>query len=281
MLSDDVDTENIFEGEGEFVSTHAQSFSDDEYDEASGEGNVTSTVEADHFVVKALKKEKKKEKFKKMKSKKVDCSSEIATEISADSRENISAEKQYETFIASMPDDSSVRRSLSSSDFFNPYQRDANKKPCPFVRAIAAGLPSYKAVLEESSALDDNHGSPLVLVVSSGARRAADVINGMSKLLQCKIAKLFAKHFKIQEQIDVLSRQNYPVAVGTPNRLSKLCEFGALKLHCVKIVLIDLFHDKKNFTVLSMPDVKTDLHEFLESYILPECSHLQLALVVP
>ena len=53
--------------------------------------------------------------------------------------------------------------------------------------------------------------------------------------LKCKIAKLFAKHFKVQDQIDLLSKQYFPVAVGTPNRLSKLIELGALSLSRVKV----------------------------------------------
>ena len=53
--------------------------------------------------------------------------------------------------------------------------------------------------------------------------------------LKCKIAKLFAKHFKVQDQIDLLSKQYFPVAVGTPNRLSKLVELGALSLSAVKV----------------------------------------------
>lgn len=54
--------------------------------------------------------------------------------------------------------------------------------------------------------------------------------------LKCKIAKLFAKHFKVQDQIDLLSKQYFPVAVGTPNRLSKLIELGALSLSRVKVI---------------------------------------------
>lgn len=53
--------------------------------------------------------------------------------------------------------------------------------------------------------------------------------------LKCKIAKLFAKHFKVQDQVDLLSKQYFPVAVGTPNRLSKLVELGALSLSRVKV----------------------------------------------
>lgn len=47
---------------------------------------------------------------------------------------------------------------------------------------------------------------------------------------------MFAKHFKVQDQIDLLSKQYFPVAVGTPNRLAKLVELGALSLSRVKVI---------------------------------------------
>lgn len=69
--------------------------------------------------------------------------------------------------------------------------------------------------------------------------------------LKCKIAKLFAKHFKVQEQIELLSKQYFPVAVGTPNRLSKLVELGALSLSRVKVKTgLFLFLSLERFVLL-------------------------------
>jgi protein CMS1 len=42
-----------------------------------------------------------------------------------------------------------------------------------------------------------------------------------------EIAKLFARHFKLQEHIAYLKRTKVGVAVGTPGRLGQLLETGS------------------------------------------------------
>ena len=42
----------------------------------------------------------------------------------------------------------------------------------------------------------------------------------------CRVAKLYAKHFKVEEQKKVLQEAVVNVATGTPNRLVKLAEDG-------------------------------------------------------
>ena len=79
--------------------------------------------------------------------------------------------------------------------------------------------------------------------------------------LKCKIAKLFAKHFKVQDQIDLLSKQYFPVAVGTPNRLAKLVELGALSLSRVKVIS-QFFCVSNSFCFLQFDS---------ELFILPYC----------
>ncbi len=61
----------------------------------------------------------------------------------------------------------------------------------------------------------------------------------------CKVGKLFAKHFKQAEQEAVLSSTVMHVAVGTPNRLIKLIEAGALKLGRLRYVVVDVAMDAK------------------------------------
>lgn len=44
-----------------------------------------------------------------------------------------------------------------------------------------------------------------------------------------EVAKLFAKHFKLEEHVTYLKRTKVGVAVGTPGRIGKLlCETGEL-----------------------------------------------------
>lgn len=155
------------------------------------------------------------------------------------------------------------------------------KHYCPFVRAISDYIPTYKRLLGSSdgSAGDDN-GCPTLLVVCSSASRANEIIRSLSgRPLKCKVAKLFAKHFKISEQVNTLAQESFPVAVGTPHRLSKLIEVGALSLRLTKLVLVDMQPDSKMFNIITLSAVKHDFYNLLYSCIFPERSHLKISLI--
>jgi protein CMS1 len=123
-------------------------------------------------------------------------------------------------------------------------------------------------------------GCPTLLIICSSAIRATEIIKSVSsKLIKCKIAKLFAKHFKLEEQIDMLSKEYFPIAIGTPSRLRKLIEYGALKLTATKVVLVDITPDVKQFNILTSNDVKSDFYPLLCEGVYPEKSHLKIALI--
>jgi hypothetical protein len=101
----------------------------------------------------------------------------------------------------------------------------------------------------------------------------------MSPGLKCKIAKLFAKHFKVEGQVEVLSKQSFPCAVGTPNRLAKLIELGALSLSKTQIILLDEFLDEKRMNLMTMPIVRNDFYSLLTKSLIPEIQHIKMSLV--
>ncbi|KAI8816673.1 U3-containing 90S pre-ribosomal complex subunit-domain containing protein [Fimicolochytrium jonesii] len=102
-------------------------------------------------------------------------------------------------------------------------------------------------------------GSPAVIVLSASAIRAVNVARLMRKVGECKVAKLFAKHLKLKDQVDALSKDRFPIAVGTPNRVLKLIEDGALKLDDLKYVIADsTFKDQKQRGIFDVPELKMD-----------------------
>lgn len=62
---------------------------------------------------------------------------------------------------------------------------------------------------------------------------------------ECRIAKLFAKHFKVAEQQKLLEGAAVGVASGTPNRLCKLADLGALKTDHLQLLVLDVHLDAK------------------------------------
>ena len=101
---------------------------------------------------------------------------------------------------------------------------------------------------------------------AASAARATEVIKDISKVFKVKIAKLYAKHFKVHEQVKML-QEKIVIGVGTPNRLNKLIEVGALSLAETEILVIDSHKDSKNFTILTLPEVKNDLYNFLRGNV--------------
>lgn len=67
----------------------------------------------------------------------------------------------------------------------------------------------------------------------------------MRVLQVCRVAKLFAKHFKLEEQQQELQSRCVNIATGTPNRMAKLAEIAALKLGRLQFLILDTALDAK------------------------------------
>eukprot|EP00250_Pteridium_aquilinum_P035709 c984_g1_i1 orf=78-800(+) len=113
---------------------------------------------------------------------------------------------------------------------------------------------------------DKEKGSPTLLILCSSATRCVELLKGIRGLTKaCKPAKLFAKHIKVEEQVKALE-EYVNIAVGTPNRVKKLIDIGALGLGFLEIVLLDMHEDAKGFTIFTMPQIKTDLLELCRAH---------------
>ena len=90
-------------------------------------------------------------------------------------------------------------------------------------------LPTLKTRLAQKP---KENGAPTLLFIAGGALRVADI----TRVLKTKtmkgekggdIAKLFARHFKLEDHVAYLKRTKIGAAVGTPGRIGKLlCETG-------------------------------------------------------
>ncbi|KAL1410750.1 Protein cms1 [Vanrija albida] len=111
-------------------------------------------------------------------------------------------------------------------------------------------------------------GTPRALIVSLSGIRCADVVRAVRDVKRPggEVAKLFAKHFKLVDQVKYLARTRVAIAVGTPARVAKLLADGALKVKQETVVLFDIGHrDSKNRTLLSLPEARDELWKSLLS----------------
>ncbi|KAK8074898.1 U3-containing 90S pre-ribosomal complex subunit-domain containing protein [Apiospora hydei] len=118
-------------------------------------------------------------------------------------------------------------------------------------------------------------GSPHTIIVSGAGLRAADVVRSVRKFSSKgnMVAKLFAKHIKLEEASKNLKEHRTGMAVGTPARLNDLVENGSLSLANLERLVVDASHiDQKKRGVLDMKDTLMPLvrwlarKEFKEKY---------------
>ncbi|KAF5969723.1 hypothetical protein FCOIX_10765 [Fusarium coicis] len=109
-------------------------------------------------------------------------------------------------------------------------------------------------------------GSPHTLIVAGAGLRAADIVRSVRKFQskENSVAKLFAKHMKVEEQVKFLQNHRTGICVGTPARLMDLIDNGALSLDSLKRLVVDASHiDQKKRGVMDMKDTMMPLARFL------------------
>ncbi|KAL2023506.1 hypothetical protein VTK56DRAFT_2114 [Thermocarpiscus australiensis] len=131
-------------------------------------------------------------------------------------------------------------------------------------------LPDFlEAFSGESGKLDEapkKCGSPHTVIVAAAGLRAADVVRAVRKFQKkgIPVAKLFAKHFKLEEQVSFLKKSRTGIAVGTPQRLIDLIETNALCLENLKRIVIDASHiDQKKRGIADMRETMMPLAKLL------------------
>eukprot|EP01104_Vermistella_antarctica_P020205 TRINITY_DN854_c0_g2_i1.p1 TRINITY_DN854_c0_g2~~TRINITY_DN854_c0_g2_i1.p1 ORF type:complete len:340 (-),score=81.08 TRINITY_DN854_c0_g2_i1:136-1155(-) len=159
------------------------------------------------------------------------------------------------------------------------------------------------------------NGTPRLLVVTSSAIRASNIFTALlpirepakgKKVPPVKVAKLFAKHMKVEEQQHFLRTTKCGLCVGTPNRLLRLCEDAdtykpmsnaernknktnkkkskrddtekkevgqedegmrpSLVLDECAFLVFDVFRNPKGFTSFEVREVAKDLYDFYYRY---------------
>lgn len=71
-------------------------------------------------------------------------------------------------------------------------------------------------------------GSPHTLVITAAGLRAADLTRALRKF-QTKdsmVAKLFAKHIKLKDAVEMVKKSRMGIGVGTPQRIGDLIDSG-------------------------------------------------------
>lgn len=101
------------------------------------------------------------------------------------------------------------------------------------------------------------------LVLCSSALRCISLIKDISSKTGDKPLKLFAKHLKIEDQIQQLKQGRGFYAVGTPGRVLALYDRDPKVFAGLKQIVLDMDRDSKTRCLLDMSETRDPLLEFL------------------
>jgi len=130
---------------------------------------------------------------------------------------------------------------------------------------IHSALPSLKTRLGQRP---KNFGAPTLIFVAAAALRVADATRILKRMKDESgstkagdIAKLFGKHFKLDEHSRYLKKTRVGAAVGTPGRIGKLMtETDSLSNSALSHIVIDTtFRDSKKRNIFDIPETKEEL----------------------
>ncbi|NXG46679.1 CMS1 protein, partial [Psilopogon haemacephalus] len=117
-----------------------------------------------------------------------------------------------------------------------------------------------KEICPKWAKLRKNHKekkSVVMLVICSSALRSLELIKSMTAFKgDCRVLKLFAKHIKIKEQMNMLEKGVFHIGVGTPGRVKALVEQDGLCLNSTKYMILDWnWRDQKLRRMMDIPEV--------------------------
>ncbi|KAI0062233.1 hypothetical protein BV25DRAFT_1885432 [Artomyces pyxidatus] len=128
---------------------------------------------------------------------------------------------------------------------------------------IVKVVPSLHARLSQRT---KSPGAPTLLFLAGAALRVVDVTRTLrSKTLRGEkggeVAKLFSKHFKVEEHVRYLKRTKVGSAVGTPGRIGKLlCDTDALTVSALTHIILDVsYRDAKKRSLLDIPETRDEV----------------------
>ncbi|KAJ0971896.1 hypothetical protein J5N97_019855 [Dioscorea zingiberensis] len=133
---------------------------------------------------------------------------------------------------------------------------------------------SWKEVLCEGKLSEGiDAGSPAVLVISTSALRSLELLRGLKIFTkECRPAKLFAKHMKVEDQVSVL-KGRVNIASGTPSRIKKLIDMDAMLLSRLTLVVLDMHRDAKGYTLLTLKQVRDEFWDLYKSHFHQRLQH--------
>lgn len=147
------------------------------------------------------------------------------------------------------------------------FDKERNLENLPiFLGQFSASRRGTGKGQKKLSHANDAKGTPHTLIIAASGLRAADLTRAIRKFQtkESKVAKLFAKHIKMKEAVEMCQSTRMGIGVGTPQRIADLFEGGALNVDGLERILVDASHiDLKKRGILDMNETEPALIKLL------------------
>jgi len=119
------------------------------------------------------------------------------------------------------------------------YQDPRNLENLPTFLEKYAGKEMSKKKKNRLQDAPQAKGTPHTLVIAGAGLRAADLTRALRgfQTKEAKIAKLFAKHIKLNDAIQDAKKSRMNIGVGTPQRIMELLDDGEILLGICNVFL--------------------------------------------
>ena len=180
-------------------------------------------------------------------------------------------------------DDVLTKRSEKAILDTTSWSKERTEEELPKFLEQFAG-PRRKKKGQKLSDAPQEKGHPHTLIVTAAGLRAADLARALRgfQTKQALVAKLFAKHIKMKEAVEMVKKSRINIGVGTPQRIFDLLEnglqfytpallgvdantaVGALSASHLERIIVDASHiDQKKRGVLDMKETQVPLVNLL------------------
>ena len=103
---------------------------------------------------------------------------------------------------------------------------------------------------------------------------------GQHAVSEVRVAKLFGKHFKLEDQVKFLASTPVSVAVGTPNRVQQIFDADPKFLQKLEWVILDVQTNAKGFMIFDAIETSKPVFEFLFKTCQPSLSSGKLKIAL-
>ncbi len=195
-----------------------------------------------------------------------------------------------------------IRDSLSGANLVQALIQKESKKTSqsgskqPAIGSLVATIKSFfGSTWRESVRGTGRPPRPSVVVITPSAVRATEIVKALRQKLGAKsypprIAKCFARHMKVKQQLGFLRTGGADIAVGTPARIHTLCDRAGipgdssaavpsvLSRDSTRLVCFDSQPNVKGYSIFTTRDIENDVLKLMQAHVVPTLGPAKLCL---